>query len=276
MARYMKAPLDATIEELNIYTLLYKKADFNSWLADYTLEQLAVDSHRKLDLSVKMVRRIIDKLVNLGYIEVVKKGSKGNPTIYKVKSYAIYEDEGQLKGKQRADKGQLKDTNDEPIPTLIGEVGQSKGNQRATKGQTKGNPIIKSKKETEINKDIESSFEQVYSLFSRKGGKQDALNSYVKLLKDYTHEQLLECVKIFNQSDKSKGEYAYQANNFFGKKAYYKDYLPKPPVIKPINELTIEDIPPSFQHWERGKDVTLEAYNRGKLYAYKESLKDDN
>jgi hypothetical protein len=72
----------------------------------------------------------------------------------KIKTSAIYEDEGQLKGKQRADKGQLKDTNDEPIPTLVADKGQTKGNQRATKGQTKGNPIIKSKKETKINKDM--------------------------------------------------------------------------------------------------------------------------
>jgi len=202
MARYMTAPLDVTIEELNIYTLLYKKADFNSWLVNYTLEQLAVDSHRKLDLSVKVVRRIVDKLISLEYIEVVRKGSKGNPTIYKIKTSAIYEDEGQLKGKQRADKGQLKDTNDEPIPTLVAYEGQSKGNQRATKGQTKGNPIIKSKNETEINKDI--------AYFSYKP-LNDVMIDFIehrkqikKKMSDEAIKKLINKINNFNCSDEEK------------------------------------------------------------------------
>jgi hypothetical protein len=99
----------------------------------------------------------------------------------------------------------------------------TKTQQRVNKDPTTKEEGKKVKKE--INKDIEFNFDIIYSLFNRKGGRQDALNSYIKLLEEHTHEQLLQSVKSFNRSDKSKGEYAYQANNFFGKKSYYKDFI---------------------------------------------------
>lgn len=88
----MKAPLDLTVEQLNIYTLLYKKADFTSWEADYTFEQLVTDSHKKLGITKRIAMRIIDDFIKLGYVEVIRKGTKGNSTIYRMLIDNIFND----------------------------------------------------------------------------------------------------------------------------------------------------------------------------------------
>lgn len=93
MARYMKAPLDLTVEQLNIYTLLYKKADFTSWEADYTFEQLVTDSHSKLGITKRIAMRIIDDFIKFGYVEVVRKGTRGNSTIYRLLTDNIFNEQ---------------------------------------------------------------------------------------------------------------------------------------------------------------------------------------
>jgi len=89
----MKAPLDLTVEQLNIYTLLYKKADFTSWEADYTFEQLVTDSHKKLDITKRIAMKIINDFITLGYIEVLRKGTRGNSTIYKLNTENIFKEQ---------------------------------------------------------------------------------------------------------------------------------------------------------------------------------------
>ena len=56
---------------------------------------------------------------------------------------------GQLKGNQRAIKGQPKGKQNLAFKPFIEVEGQLKGNQRAIKGQLKGNPIKEKEKEKE-------------------------------------------------------------------------------------------------------------------------------
>lgn len=94
MARYMIAPLDLTIEELNIYQLIYKKADFNSWVSDYTLDQLSTDSHQSLNISKKVASRIVNKLIELNYLEIVRVGVKGKATLYRINREFVWNESG--------------------------------------------------------------------------------------------------------------------------------------------------------------------------------------
>lgn len=119
----MKAPLDLTIEELNIYTLLYKKADWSSWEADYTLEQLVLDSHKKLMITKRQVMKIIEKFINAGYLEVVRKGTKGNHTIYKIHTGMIYSEQRTEYVPNVYQMRTESVTNEEPVPTLTGDDG---------------------------------------------------------------------------------------------------------------------------------------------------------
>lgn len=153
MVGYMMIPMGLTFEQQHIYILLYSKCDFNTMTVKYTVDQLITDSHKGFELTVKKVRNIIKFLADNNYIEVVKRGSKGNPTIYKInKIKELNEENGQLKGNQRATIGQLKDNQNGSTMPIIEEEGQLKGNNRAVKGQLKGNPIKEKEKEKE--KDI--------------------------------------------------------------------------------------------------------------------------
>lgn len=82
--RYITAPLDLTIEELEIYRLLYTKSNFENMSVKYTLDQLVMDSDKRLLLTKTKVSRIINNFLKSNYININKKGSKGNPTIYKI------------------------------------------------------------------------------------------------------------------------------------------------------------------------------------------------
>ena len=80
----MIIPIDLSIDELEVYRLLYSKVDFETFLVQYTLDQLALDSDKKLLLTKKKVSGIINRFVFNGFIKIVDKGVKGKPTTYKI------------------------------------------------------------------------------------------------------------------------------------------------------------------------------------------------
>jgi hypothetical protein len=152
----MKAPLDLTVEELNIYTLLYRKVDFNSWMSDYTLEQLALDSHRALNISKRIAQRIIDKLIKLDYLEVVVKGVKGKPTTYKIKIENIFDDERYESVTNVLRIGNESVTNDEPIATPRDDERYENGTNSVRMRYESVTPIIKTKIKTKTIKTFSS------------------------------------------------------------------------------------------------------------------------
>lgn len=102
MIGYMVIPVGLTDEQEHIYIKMYKKCDFNTMTVKYTVEQLVTDSHKGYELTVKKVRNIVKFLIDNNYIEVTKRGTKGNPTIYKINK--IQELNGQSKDNNRAIK----------------------------------------------------------------------------------------------------------------------------------------------------------------------------
>ena len=87
-------------------------------------------------------------------------------------------------------------------------------------------------KELDKDKDKERIATEIYEHYKnniRGIGSADAKRSLVKLLKQYEKEVLIESIDNYRESLEIRNmekKFYYQANNFFGTKAYFKDYLP--------------------------------------------------
>ena len=68
---------DMTLDEREVLVLLYRHMDFDTNIAGYTVNQLVVNSDKRLNLTTQKVRTILKKLEKEGYIELLTSGSKG-------------------------------------------------------------------------------------------------------------------------------------------------------------------------------------------------------
>lgn len=148
MVGYMMIPMGLTFEQQHIYILLYSKCDFNTMTVKYTVGQLITDSHKGFELTPMKVRNIIKFLTDNSYIEMVKRGTKGNPTIYKIIKIQ------QLNNNDLTIKQQLNNNyNGSTKPIIEGEQ-QLNNNYLTTEQQLNNNPIKEKEKEKEKEKDI--------------------------------------------------------------------------------------------------------------------------
>ena len=99
---YMVSPLELSERQLLIYRVLYSKCNFDNMIIDITVDQI-ISNIKIVDLSYKVVYSDMQKLLKMGFLELVKKASKGNPPIYKIVNYS--EIIGKLKENQRETKG---------------------------------------------------------------------------------------------------------------------------------------------------------------------------
>ena len=80
---YMNAPLKLTERQLLIYFYLYKKCDFDSMEVKVTTSQI-VTGVKIIELTDRIVNTELKKMIEAGFLKLVKKGSKGNFSIYKI------------------------------------------------------------------------------------------------------------------------------------------------------------------------------------------------
>ena len=80
---YMNAPLKLTERQLLIYFYLYKKCDFDSMEVKVTTSQISTGV-KIIDLTDRIVNTELKKMIEAGFLKLVKKGSKGNFSIYKI------------------------------------------------------------------------------------------------------------------------------------------------------------------------------------------------
>lgn len=80
---YMNAPLKLTERQLLIYFYLYKKCDFDSMEVRVTTSQI-VAGVKIIDLTDRIVNTELKKMIEAGFLKLVKKGSKGNFSIYQI------------------------------------------------------------------------------------------------------------------------------------------------------------------------------------------------
>lgn len=85
----------------------------------------------------------------------------------------------------------------------------------------------KSDKQIKMEENAADSY-QFYGEKIKFGAKQDAINNIVKLFKSGMDKETIDaCTYNYSRYIEAKQpSFYYQANNFFGLKAYYKDYLP--------------------------------------------------
>jgi hypothetical protein len=107
-------------------------------------------------------------------------------------------------------------------------------------------PAIDKSKNKNKNKSIEEDFTpiEIYDYYSKTikaGAKEDAIKNITTLLKQgITKEDLIgriDAYKLQLIKDKTEPQFYIQANNFFGKKARYKDFEPmEKPKLKPADK----------------------------------------
>lgn len=157
--RYIIAPLDLTTEEMEIYRLLYNKVNFDTYEVKYTTDQLVADSNKKLELTFKKVYKILKDFEENDFICKVKRGSKGNPTVYKINQ--IREIKSKTKENCKGIESKLKESNKEIKNEQFQQFSdfkesnkeikrESKESCKEIKGKIKGNPINDKDKDKEI------------------------------------------------------------------------------------------------------------------------------
>lgn len=154
----------------------------------------------------KTITNILDWLIKKEMIEIYNKGNS-QETHYNIVNYCVY---------------QAKDDSESNAQvTVNGEVSI----QRADT-----NKNVKNVKKLK-NKDIEYTplFEIAYKNYPRPQAKSDTFRNWNSLLKQYTEEQLLqfaENYKLYLESiPEADRPFAYSSNNFYGRKAYYLDFM---------------------------------------------------
>jgi len=218
------APLDLTTEEFEIYRLLYKKADFDTMLVKYTLDQLVVDSNSKLELTKKKVSLITKRFISDNLLTVIRKGSKGNPTIYEISNIKDLNlgTQKELKGTQRELKGNLKPSNGEGLHD--GE--EHKGNLKEHKGNTKVTPIKDKEKDKE---NIYSDINEIRKCYPGKKAKSIADRKLPKLVKQYGKEQLINTIRRYKEDVEMQRKGGFKTLNFKNEGTFwnggYIDYL---------------------------------------------------
>ena len=75
---------DMTLDEREVLVLLYRHMDFDTNIAGYTVNQLVVNSDKRLNLTTQKVRTILKKFEKEGYIELLTSGSKGKESTLKI------------------------------------------------------------------------------------------------------------------------------------------------------------------------------------------------
>jgi len=226
----MIAPLDLSTEEREIYWLLYRRMDFDTFEVKYTLEQLAYDSSQKLELTKKKVSTIIKKFISEDLLTVLSKGTKGNPTIYLVTKMAdIKEHKGNLTDTQKKLKGNLKGTNEISDTNTLDDIKELKGNLKETQRELKGNTKVTPTNDTDKENDIYSSISEIRSLYLGTKSKAVADKKIPVLIKKYSKGELIRGIERYNKYVKEERKKGFKDLKFKNEKTYwnggYMDYL---------------------------------------------------
>ncbi len=84
MKKYFIALDEMTLEEIDIWRLLCRYSNYDTDIAGYTINQLVVNSDKRLNLTTQKVRTILKKFEKEGYIKFLTSGSKGKESTLKL------------------------------------------------------------------------------------------------------------------------------------------------------------------------------------------------
>ena len=75
--KYFIALDTMSIDELEIWRLLYRYSNYETGVTGYTINQLVIGADKRLNLTTQKVRTILKKFEKQGYIKFLTSGSKG-------------------------------------------------------------------------------------------------------------------------------------------------------------------------------------------------------
>ena len=212
---YMVIPIDLTERQALIYMQMYKRCNFQDMTVKYTLEQLACDI-KTTNIPKITIYKNIQKMIEKGYLQLVKKSSKGNSPIYRIVPIIELntQKEGKPKVNQEKTKGKPKHSNNEG---LNGE----EENQEKAKGKPKDSPIKEKEKENNIYSENIAIAIKKYPGKKVKSVRDKKLPS---LIKKYGEEQIIRCIDRYLEECKGKDkQYIMYESTFWNGR--YIEYL---------------------------------------------------
>ena len=84
MRKYFIALDEMTLEEIDIWRLLCRYSSYDTDISGYTINQLVVNSDKRLNLTTQKVRTILKNFEKQGYIKFLTSGSKGRESTLKL------------------------------------------------------------------------------------------------------------------------------------------------------------------------------------------------
>ena len=192
---YMNAPLKLTERQLLIYFYLYKKCDFDSMEVKVTTSQI-VTGVKIIELTDRIVNTELKKMIEAGFLKLVKKGSKGNFSIY-----------------------QIIKTNEMMVTNayVIGNSKDSNSNElsgdKVTNAYLIGNSNTKNKEKDNNKKEKESNLDKIISSYTNNNDLAEAIKDFIKMRKaikkpltDRAMKGILNRLGKFSNSDIDKVE----------------------------------------------------------------------
>ena len=192
---YMNAPLKLTERQLLIYFYLYKKCDFDNMEVKVTTSQI-VTGVKIIDLTDRIVNAELKKMIEAGFLKLVKKGSKGNFSIYQI----IKTNEMMVTNAYVI--GNLKDSNSNALE-----------GDRVTNRYLIGNSNTKNKEKDNNKKEKESNLDKIISSYTNNNDLAETIKDFIKMRKaikkpltDRAMKGILTKLDKFSNSDIDKVE----------------------------------------------------------------------
>ena len=192
---YINAPLQLTERQLLIYFYMYKKCDFKSMEVKITTSQIKTGV-KIIDLTDRIINAELKKMIEAGFLKLIKKGSKGNFSIYQIVKI-----------------NEMMVTN----AYLIGNSKDSDSNglnsDKVTNPYVIGNTNSKNKEKDNNKKEKESNLDKIISTYTSNSDLVEAVKDFIKMRKaikkpltDRAMKGILTKLDKFGNSDIEKIE----------------------------------------------------------------------
>ena len=192
---YMNAPLKLTERQMLIYFYLYKKCDFDNMEVKVTTSQI-VTGVKIIELTDRIVNAELKKMIEAGFLKLVKKGSKGNFSIYKI----IKTNEMMVTNAYVI--GNSKDSNSNALE-----------GKEVTNAYVIGNSNTKNKEKDNNKKEKESNLDKIISSYTNNNELAETIKDFIKMRKaikktvtDRALKGILTKLDKFSSSDIEKIE----------------------------------------------------------------------
>lgn len=183
---YMVSPLELSERQLLIYNALYKKCNFENMLVDMTIDQIKINI-KIVDLTNKVIYLDLKKMIDAGFIEQVRKKSKGNAPVYRLIKYNQIS--GKLKGSQREVKGKLKVSN-------YNTYNDVKGSDKEVNGKLTVSTIKEKEKEKNIYSRVVTQLNKLTGKNYKPTTKKTIECINARLNEDFTEEDFYKVIEI--------------------------------------------------------------------------------